>query len=59
MNCLQCDTEIENGETYLDWAGSVYCGTQCLVDYIQHYDTLEEKVREDYRNDTGTHFPNV
>lgn len=59
MRCIACREPIEPGDNYIEWDGFDYCGTACVVDELKKEDGLEEKVREDNRNDTGVHFPNV
>ena len=59
MNCVRCKQPIELGEDYLDWGGFEYCDSACLVDELKAEGEVEVLVREDYRSNTGTHFPNV
>lgn len=59
MKCIVCKSTIEHGEEYISWSGFEYCGTACVVDQLVEDDGMELKVREDYRNNTGVHFPTM
>ena len=59
MKCIKCTGAIEPGDSYVSWGGFEYCGTACVVDQLVDEDGMELKVREDYRSNNGTHFPNV
>lgn len=47
MKCIQCNTEIDKGESYVEWDGYTYCGTSCVVDELKEKGGLEELIRED------------